>query len=126
MMRMQADQPLEPQKEYAGTGIIGWLVAGLVLAIATVIFVAQNVDRVDVQWLWFDFRVSLAVIALGGVLLGVLGAVGIGLIVRRRRRRELQNAQELAALRTRVASEPDPILDPDPNVRSEGEAHGAM
>jgi uncharacterized integral membrane protein len=118
MMRMQADQPIEPQKEYAGTGIIGWLVVGLVLATAAVIFVAQNVDRVDVQWLWWDFQVSVAVIALGGVLLGVLGAVAIGVIVRRRRRRELQDAQELATLRARVSPEP-PGDESDPGDRAE-------
>lgn len=123
MMRMQADEQLEPQKEYAGTGIIGWLVAGLILATAAVIFIAQNVDRVEVEWLWLDFRVSLAVIALGGVLLGVLGAVAIGVVVRRRRRQELQNAQELAALRSRAAPEPQPGLDDE---RPEGEAHGQM
>jgi uncharacterized integral membrane protein len=103
MMRMEADQATEPQKEYAGTGIIGWLVVGVVLATAAVIYIAQNVDRVDVEWLWWGFQLSVGVIALGGVLLGVLGAVAIGVIVRRRRRRALQDAHELATLRRRVS-----------------------
>lgn len=99
----------EAQKQYAGTGIIGWLVVGLLLAIATVIFVAQNVERVQVEWLWFDFRVSLAVIALGGVLIGVLASVVLGLLWRRRRRKELQDAEELATLRGRASHEPDDV-----------------
>lgn len=106
---MQDDHATEPQKEYAGTGIIGWLVVGLVLAIATVIFVAQNVDRVDVQWLWFDFRVSLAVVALGGVLLGVLAAVVLGLVWRRHRRAALRRDQELATLRSAQDSAQEPV-----------------
>ena len=111
MMRMQADQATDPQKAYAGTGIIGWLVFGLVLATAVVIFVAQNVDRVDVQWLWFDFRVSLAVIALGGVLLGVIAAVVLGLVWRRHRRAALRRDDELAVLRS--AQDPVPVSGVD-------------
>ena len=104
------------EKEYAGTGIIGWLVVELVLAVAVVIFIAQNVERVHVAWLWFDFRVSIAVLVLAGVLLGVLASVLLGLFWRHRRRTLLRDESELAELRQRVAPAPGPDAGDDETV----------
>ena len=90
------------RREYAGTGVVTGFVVGLILASAAVIFVAQNGERVGVEWLWTDFRVSLAVIILGAILLGIIADEAIGIVWRRMRRRRLAERAELASLRRRV------------------------
>ncbi len=98
-----AEKPnVQERREYAGTGIVSGLVVGLILASAAVIFVAQNGERVGVEWLWTDFRVSLAVIVLGAILLGIVADEAIGIVWRRIRRRRLAERAELASLRHRV------------------------
>jgi uncharacterized integral membrane protein len=88
--------------EYVGTGVLGGLVIGLVIAVAAIIFIAQNGERVALEWLWTDFRVSLAVVVLGAIVFGVAADEAVGLAWRRTRRRRLQEAQELHALREEV------------------------
>jgi uncharacterized integral membrane protein len=90
------------EKEYAGTGIIAGLVVALILAVATVIFIAQNGERVAVEWLWGDARVSLAVVVLAALLVGVIGDEAVGIAIRHARRRRLAEKQELESLRARA------------------------
>src|SRR5215211_6778842 len=60
-------------REFVGTGVFWTLVIGTLLAIALVIFVIQNADEVAVEFLGWDWRMSLAGIVLIGVLVGVVG-----------------------------------------------------
>jgi uncharacterized integral membrane protein len=97
-----ADRTAAPQVVRRGTGIMPAVVLGIVLAAATVVFVVQNQDRVDVDWLWFDFRVSPGALVLVTVLLAIVADEVIGLLVRRYRRRRLDEREELARLRGRT------------------------
>jgi uncharacterized integral membrane protein len=101
-----------PETHYRGTGVWPAVVIGLVLAAAVVIFVAQNTHVVALDFLWFDFRTSPAVLVLATGLIAVVGAVVAGAWLRVRRRRHLQQREELERLRreppiSAVRSTPD-------------------
>jgi uncharacterized integral membrane protein len=99
----------DAQPRYEGTGIIPAVVAGLVLGTAVVVFVAQNTHTVALHFLWVDFRTSPAVLVLATALLAVAVSVIAGALIRRRRRRVLQERQELEHLRRVVdVNEPEP------------------
>jgi uncharacterized integral membrane protein len=89
----------QPETHYRGTGVWPAVVIGLVLAAALVIFVAQNTHVVALDFLWFDFRTSPAVLVLATGLIAVVGAVVAGAWLRVRRRRHLQQREELERLR---------------------------
>jgi hypothetical protein len=75
------------------------VVAGLVLAAAIIAFVAQNTQRIALEWLWFDFDTTPGTLLLIACFLGVAASVIIGTIVRRNRRIRLNEREELARLR---------------------------
>ena len=93
------EPPPKPRVERTGTGVIPAVVLGFLLAIGIVIFVAQNSDPVQLHWLFFDFETSPGVLVLIAVLLGVLADAVISLMVRRARRRRLNEREELDRLR---------------------------
>src|SRR4051794_35757417 len=90
--------PVATKKTYAGTGVWPPVVAGLILATAVVIFVAQNAHAVPLHFLWLDFRTSPAVLVLATAVIAVAGAVIAGALWRRRRRQILSQREELEAL----------------------------
>ncbi|MCU1430759.1 MAG: hypothetical protein JWL83_4759 [Actinomycetia bacterium] len=96
---------------YAGTGIWPPVIAGLVLATAVVIFVAQNAHVIGLKFLWVHFRTSPAVLVLATAVLSVAGAVIVGAMWRRRRRQVLREREELEQLRTVVEPAPAPDVD---------------
>ena len=51
--------------------------------------------RVDLKWLWIDFRTTPGVLVLVALFLGVVAAVVIGAVVRRNRRIRLNEREEL-------------------------------
>ena len=69
-----------------GTGVMPAVVTGIVLAALVLAFVAQNTKRIELTWLWFDFRTTPGVLVLVALFLGVVASVIIGAIVRRNRR----------------------------------------
>lgn len=89
----------DPETHYRGTGVWPAVVIGLVLAAALVIFIAQNTHVIALDFLWFDFRTSPAVLVLATGLIAVVGAVVAGAWLRVRRRRHLQQREELERLR---------------------------
>jgi uncharacterized integral membrane protein len=89
-------------KQYVGTGVVVSLVIGLLVAVAAIIFIAQNGERIALEWLWADFGVSLAVVVLGAIVFGIIVDESVGLAWRRMRRRRLQERDELLALREEV------------------------
>jgi uncharacterized integral membrane protein len=99
--------------QYVGTGVWPAVVASLVVGLAVIIFVAQNAHATPLEFLWFDFRTSPAVLVLATAFLSIAGAVTVGAAVRVRRRRILKERQELARLR-QVASEPPSTTGPTP------------
>jgi uncharacterized integral membrane protein len=82
-----------------GTGVMPAVVTGIVLAALVLAFVAQNTKRVELEWLWLDFRTTPGVLVLVALFLGVVAAVIVGAIVRRNRRIRLNEREELAHLR---------------------------
>jgi uncharacterized integral membrane protein len=82
-----------------GTGIMPAVVTGIVLAAAVLAFVAQNTKRIELEWLWLDFRTTPGVLVLVALFLGVVASVIVGAIVRRNRRIRLNEREELAHLR---------------------------
>ena len=101
MMRSD-DKP----KHYVGTGVWPAVVTALVLATATVIFVAQNAHNVDLHFLWVDFRTSPAVLVLVTALLSVVASVVVGAAWRVQRRRRLTEREELERLRRATSESP--------------------
>jgi hypothetical protein len=61
--------------------------AGVVLAL-TIVFIAQNTDSIDFEFLWFDFDASIPIVLV--IFLG-LGALLVKAIEWRRRRRKEQD-----------------------------------
>ena len=53
---------------------IAWLVLGSVLAFSALLLIVQNSDKVEMEWLWLDFKAALWVFFLltliGGMILG--------------------------------------------------------
>jgi uncharacterized integral membrane protein len=99
MLRHDDTGTSAPETHYRGTGVWPAVVIALVLAAALVIFVAQNTHVVALHFLWFDFRTSPAVLVLATGLIAVVGAVVAGAWLRMRRRRHLQQREELERLR---------------------------
>lgn len=62
------------------------LVAGLLAAVAIALFVAQNTERVQVRFLWFDGSFPLALLLLITVSLTVILVFGATWFLRRRQR----------------------------------------
>ncbi|MBK9180698.1 MAG: DUF1049 domain-containing protein [Acidimicrobiales bacterium] len=65
---------------------VGLVVGGLV-ALALVLFIAQNTNEVEVNFLFLDFTASAWVVIVIGVVLGVLADRAFGFWWRRRRER---------------------------------------
>jgi uncharacterized integral membrane protein len=91
--------------KYTGTGVWPAVVIGLLLAVALVIFVAQNGHAIALEWLWLDFRISPAALVLVTAIAAVAADELVGAAWRRRRRRILSEREELEHLR-RHASPP--------------------
>jgi uncharacterized integral membrane protein len=89
---------------YRGTGIYPSVVAGIVVGLALLLFLAQNTDDVSLQWAFWDTTASLSVVVLGAFMLGVAFAVLVGTVWRWRRRRRLREADELERLRAAETS----------------------
>jgi uncharacterized integral membrane protein len=121
VLREDDAAPTQPETHYRGTGVWPAVVAGLVLAGAVVIFVAQNTHAIALHFLWLDFRTAPAVLVLATALIAVVAAVVVGAWLRRRRRRVLQQREELEHLRreppiSAVRSAPAGAHDVTPNA----------
>lgn len=71
------------------TGIAWGFVAVLLLAILVAIFIVQNDEPMAVEFLWFDFQMSIWVVILAVVLITMIADQVISLFYRRRKRRNL-------------------------------------
>jgi uncharacterized integral membrane protein len=94
-------RPQEPEQQrvFLGTGLFWSLILGLLLAAALVIFVFQNTQTVEVDWLGFTFTAPLVGLLLGTAVTAVILDQIASLLFRRRRRRALTERQELDRLR---------------------------
>lgn len=99
----------EPVRVFRGTGIYAPAVTGFVLAAALVILVAQNTQRVVINWLGWSITAPTGAVVLAAVLAGSLLTAIAGLLWRRNQRRVLSELEELRRLR--AAEEPEPQSD---------------
>jgi uncharacterized integral membrane protein len=74
--------------EARGGAISARLVVALLALIAAVIFVVQNDNRVETNFLFFDGTPRLWVVILVSILLGALLGQVAGVVARRRRRQD--------------------------------------
>jgi uncharacterized integral membrane protein len=81
---------------------------GLVLATATFIFLVQNGQPTDFDWLWFDFTLPLWVVLLGALVVGALLVVAAVAVHHRRRRRIARREQAAARLEDALTAERPP------------------
>jgi uncharacterized integral membrane protein len=96
--RERETEPSTP-KVFLGTGFFWGLVLGLILATAVVVLAAQNTADTTVRFLGWEFSMPLIGVILGSLLVGVVLAEIGGLAYRRRRRRILNEREELRRLR---------------------------
>lgn len=87
------------ERVFVGTGLFWGLIAGVILALMVLILAAQNTGTITVSFLEWDFSTPLIVLILGAVLIGVVVAELFGLVYRKRRRRTLNERDELRRLR---------------------------
>lgn len=81
-------------REYKeGGASFGLIVAGIV-AVAAVVFVAQNRETADVTFLFFSATVPLSIVIIVAMVFGALLAWFGGLIRRRRKRRDERSRLE--------------------------------
>lgn len=94
------------RREYRGTRIPAGAVVAALLAIAVIIFIAQNTGSVEMEWTVLDFSWPLAAVLLAALVVGAVMAAVVGLLWRHRRRRGLRQRRELERLREEVGEEP--------------------
>ena len=80
-----------------GVGIAWGLVAFLALVVLLVAFITQNPERVTVEFLWFDLRLSIWVIVIAIVLITLALDQIISYFYRRRKRRRRAETAALKA-----------------------------
>jgi uncharacterized integral membrane protein len=78
-----------------------WSLAGfLLIGLGFVVFAVQNAVDVPVEFLRWDFTVSLPLLLVVTALIAVISDEIVGLIRRRRRRRRLAEKEELKRYRS--------------------------
>jgi uncharacterized integral membrane protein len=94
------------RRVFVGTGFFWGLVFGLLITAVVIVFAAQNTASVEVRFLGWRFATPLIVLILGSVLAGVVIDEVVGLIYRRRKRRILNEREELKRLRKQTDNRP--------------------
>jgi uncharacterized integral membrane protein len=84
-----------PQREYAGVGFVGGVVALIVLGLLLVALIIQNAEAVEFAVLWWSAEVPLAALLLATAVISIAVAELVG-VLWRRRRRALKTLQERA------------------------------
>ena len=95
----KSPQTVVAQREFVGTGLFWGLVAGILLALATVILVAQNTASTTITFLGWEVSTPLVVVILAAMLVAVVLDELFGLIYRSRRRRTLGDRDQLERIR---------------------------
>ncbi len=88
------------EKTPTGTGPRWGLIIGIVLAIPLIVFLAQNTQSVEINFINWSAQVPLVSVLAATVVLTVIITEVIGLFVRRRRRKVLAERAELRRLRS--------------------------
>jgi uncharacterized integral membrane protein len=94
------------RKVFVGTGFFWGLVVGVLLTAMVIVFAAQNTASIEVRFLGWRFAAPVIVLILGSVLAGVILDEIAGLVYRRRKRRILNEREELKRLRKQTSNRP--------------------
>lgn len=94
-----APEAVADGRVFLGTGFFWGLVAGILVAAAIIVLAAQNTASASVHFLGWTIETPLIVLILGSVLAGIILDEVVGLFYRRRRRRMLNEREELKRLR---------------------------
>lgn len=94
------------RRVFVGTGFFWGLVVGVVITAMVIVFAAQNTASIEVKFLGWRFATPLIVLILGSVLAGIVIDEVAGLVYRRRKRRILNEREELKRLRKQTGSRP--------------------
>lgn len=101
MIDQHSSKRRHPRLEFRGTGIYWRLLLAFVIAIAILVGIIQNSQTIELKYLGWDLRTPLIVVLLGTIVATALAGTLIGVEWRRRRRRQLTEAEELRDLRGR-------------------------
>ena len=115
-MTGQRDQQ-HVRREYRGTGLYWSLVGAAVLGVAILIGIVQNGQTVELKYLAWDVRTPLIVVLLIAITATAVLTELVGMIWRRRRRRQLTEHEELQELRTLGVA---PAMAPPPPAAEPG------
>jgi uncharacterized integral membrane protein len=91
-------------------------VAGAIVAVAAAVFVIQNNQSTQFDWLWFDFELPLWTALVGAMAVGVVLVV-IGFVVHERRQRRIGRRQDAAGRLRRALG---PTDEPTPESAGRG------
>ena len=96
----------DERRVFVGTGFFWGLVTGVLLTAIVIVFAAQNTASIEVRFLGWKFATPLIVLILGSLLIGVILDEIAGVVYRRRRRRILNEREELKRLRKETGNKP--------------------
>jgi uncharacterized integral membrane protein len=88
-----SDLPSPSASKQAGIRLSGGAIAAIGGGVLLVIFMAQNTERVTLEFLFWDFRWPLWVVVLLSATVGALIWLGLGVIRRHRRRVDRREAR---------------------------------
>ena len=97
---------VDERRVFVGTGFFWGLVIGVILTAIVIVFAAQNTASIEVRFLGWRFTTPLIVLILGSLLIGVILDEIAGVVYRRRRRRILNEREELKRLRKETGNKP--------------------
>jgi uncharacterized integral membrane protein len=83
------------QREFLGTGLYWSLLLALVLGVAILIAIIQNLQPVELKYLVWDLHTPLIVVLLVTVFATVVLSTLVGVVWRRQRRRRLTEREKL-------------------------------
>ena len=91
----------------------------ILITVAVIFFAGQNLDSVEVTFLFWTFHVPLSLITLVPLLVGlVVGLIGTAVVIKRRERRDQPEA--VVAPGSELA--PEQLQAPSPEADSEAES----
>jgi uncharacterized integral membrane protein len=96
----------DERKVFVGTGFFWGLVFGVLITAVVIVFAAQNTASIEVRFLGWRFATPVIVLILGSVLAGIIIDEVAGLVYRRRKRRILNEREELKRLRQQTGNRP--------------------
>jgi uncharacterized integral membrane protein len=96
---------------------------GMILLTAAVIFfAAQNLDSVQVEFLFWTFSVPLSLITLFPLLIGlVIGTAGTAVVIKRRERKAVADGEPAGAQVEPAEAEPGLLQEPPVDTGYEAE-----